>query len=50
MEQIVSIALWVLGAVFVICAIVLVYSLCCLAAKLDQMEEDEYGVERARRS
>jgi hypothetical protein len=29
---------------------VIIWSLCAMAAKLDQAEEDAYGVEKARRS
>ena len=50
MDQILRIVLLMSGAVFVIAGLVLVYSLCALSAALDQRDEDEYGVERARRS
>lgn len=30
--------------------LLVVWSLCAMAAKLDQAEEDAYGVEKARRS
>ena len=50
MDQILRIVLLVSGAVFIIAMFILVYSLCALSAALDQRDEDEYGVERARRS
>jgi len=41
---------WWCLALFVMSALVLVWALCALSAELDQQDEDEFGVEKARRS
>ena len=41
---------WVLVAVTVLALTLVIWPACAMAARLDQREEDEYGVDVARRS
>jgi hypothetical protein len=44
-------ALWKIAiGVFAVVDVVILYSLCAMSAKMDQADEDRYGVEKARRS
>ena len=41
---------WILAAVMVLALVLVVWPLCAMTGKLDQQDEDEYGVDKARRS
>ena len=41
---------WILAAVMVLALALVGWPLCAMAARHDQQDEDEYGVDKARRS
>ena len=41
---------WILAAVMVLALVLVVWPLCAMTGKLDQQDEDRYGVDKAQRS